>query len=135
MNGWVQWLIYILAGLGALVVICTIGAFIYWLVTIIRDKIEDYKDRYLKYEDFYFKYERNYSKYEDYYLTHKGNEYISDKDGIYFILKLDTGKEYAFEIGYNLENYTISVGCLYDVKGTYLGKIEKIRIWGKKQWH
>lgn len=130
MNGWVQWLIYILAGLGALVVICTIGAFIYWLVTIIRDKIEDYKDRYLKYEDFYFKYERNYLKYEDYYLTHKGNEYISS---ICFTFKLDTGKEYNFEIGYNFEKYTISGGCLYDLDGNYLGKIEKIRIWGKKQ--
>ena len=77
MQGWVQWLIYILAGLGALVVFCTIGALIYWAITIIKGKIEDYKDRYLKYEDFYFKYERNYSKYEDYYLKHKGNEYIS----------------------------------------------------------
>ena len=129
MNGWVQWLIYILAGLGTLVVICTIGAFIYWVVTIIRYKIEDYKDKYLKYEDFYFKYERNYLKYEDYYLKHKGNEYISST---YFTFKLDTGKEYVFEIGYNLEKYTISGGCLYDVEGTYLGKIEKIRIWGNK---
>ena len=135
MQGWVKWLIYILAGLGALVVICTIGALIYWLVTIIRDKIEDYKDRYLKYEDFYFKYERNYLKYEDYYLTHKDNEYISDKDGMYIILNLDTGEEYAFEIGYNFEKYTISGGCLYDVEGTYLGKIEKIIVRGKKQWH
>lgn len=130
MQGWVQWLIYILAGLGTLVVICTIVAFIYWIVTIIRDKIEDYKYRYLKYEDFYFKYERNYLKYEDYYLKHKGNEYISST---YFTFKLDTGKEYAFEIGYNFEKYTISSGCLYDVEGTFLGKIEKIRIWGNKQ--
>lgn len=133
MQGWVQWLIYILAGLGSLVVICTIGAFIYWIVTIIRDKIEDYKDRYLKYEDFYFKYERNYLKYEDYYLKHKGNEYISDKESIYFIFKLDTGKEYAFEIGCNLDNYTISGGYLYNIEGICLGKIEKIRIWGNKQ--
>ena len=44
MQGWVQWLIYILAGLDALVVICTICALIYWLVTIIRAKIEDYKE-------------------------------------------------------------------------------------------
>ena len=133
MQGWVQWLIYVLAGLGALVVFCTIGALIYWVITIIKCKIKDYKDRYLKYEDFYFKYERNYSKYEDYYLKHKGNEYISEKYGIYFTLKLDTGKEYCFEIGYNLEKYTISVGCLYDEKGTNLGKIEKIRVWGNKQ--
>lgn len=130
MQWWLQWLIYILAGLGTLVVICTIGAFIYWLVTIIRDKIEDYKDRYLKYEDFYFKYERNYLKYEDYYVTHKGNEYISST---YFTFKLDTGKDYVIEIGYNLENYTISGGCLYDLEGICLGKIEKIRIWWDKQ--
>ena len=43
------------------------------------------------------------------------------------------GYDYVIEIGYNLENYTISGGCLYDLKGTYLGKIEKIRIWGNKQ--
>ena len=130
MQEWVQWLIYILAGLCALVVIGIIGAFIYWIVTIIRDKIEDYKDRYLKYEDFYFKYERNYLKYEDYYVTHKGNEYISST---YFTFYLDTGKDYVIEIGYNLEKYTISGGCLYDVEGTYLGKIEKIILRGKKQ--
>lgn len=132
MQGWVKWLIYILAGLGSLAVICTIGALIYWIVTIIRDKIEDYKYRYLKYEYFYFKYERNYLKYEDYYLKHKGNEYISST---YFTFKLDTGKEYAFEIGYNLEDYTISGGCLYGVNGIYLGKIEKIIFGGNKQWH
>ena len=132
MQGWVQWLIYILAGLGALVVFCTIGALIYWVITIIKGKIEDYKDRYLKYEDFYFKYERNYLKYEDYYLTHKGNEYISEKEVNLFFIRLDTGEEYAFEIGHNLEKYTISGGCLYDVKGTYLGKIENIIFRGNK---
>ena len=133
MQGWLQWLIYILAGLGALVVFCTIGALIYLVITIIKGKIEDYKDRYLKYEDFYFKYERNYSKYEDYYLTHKGNEYILEKEDNLFFIRLDTGEEYAFEIGYNLEKYTISGGCLYDVKGTYLGKIENIIFRGKKE--
>ena len=132
MQGWVQWLIYILAGLGALAVICTIGALIYWLVTIIRDKIEDYKDRYLKYEDFYFKYEKNYLKYEDYYLTHKGNEYIYDKEVNLFFVRLDTGEEYAFEIGFNFEKYCIVNGKLFNNDGCYIGKIEKIIFRGKK---
>ena len=45
MQSWLQWLIYILAGWGAIVVIGIIGAFIYWVVTIIRDKIEDYNGK------------------------------------------------------------------------------------------
>lgn len=118
MQGWLQWLIYILAGLGALVVICIIGAFIYWIVTIIKEKIEDYKDRYLK--------------YKDYYLTHKGYENPSDIEETFFFVRLDTGEEYAFEIGFNFENYNITGGYLYDDAGTYLGKIEKIIFRGKK---
>ena len=119
MQGWVQWLIYILAGLGALVVFCTIGAFIYWIVTIIKDKIEDYRDRYLK--------------YENYYLEHKGYEDTSDIEETLFFVRLETGEVYALEIGFNLENYTISGGCLYDVTGTCLGEIKKIIFRGKKE--
>ena len=118
MQGWVQWLIYILAGLGALVVICTIGAFIYWIFTIIKDKIEDYRDRYLK--------------YENYYLEHKGYEDTSDIEETLFFVRLDTGEEYAFEILYNFDKYRIVDGKLFDNLGC-LGKIEKIILRGKKE--
>lgn len=118
MQGWLQWLIYILAGLGALVVIGLIGALIYWIVTIIKDKIEDYKERYLK--------------YEDYYLTHKGNEYTSDKECTSFKIRVDTGEEYAFEIGFNFDKYRIVDGKLFDNLGC-IGKVEKIILRGKKQ--
>ena len=119
MQGWLQWLIYILAGLGAIVVFCTIGALIYWVVTIIRDKIEDYKERYLK--------------YENYYLEHKGYEDTSDIEETLFFVRLDTGEEYAFEIGYNFEKYGIVNGKLFNSEGCYIGKIEKIIFRGKKE--
>ena len=118
MQGWLQWLIYILAGLGALVVFCTIGAFIYWIVTIIKDKIEYYRDRYLK--------------YENYYLEHKGYEDTSDIEETLFFVMLDTGEEYAFEIGNNFEKYGIVNGKLFNSDGCYIGKIEKIILRGKK---
>ena len=118
MQGWLQWLIYILAGLGAIVVFCTIGALIYWVVTIIKDKIEDYKDRYLK--------------YENYYLEHKGYEDTSDIEKTLFFVRLDTGEEYAFEIGNNFEKYGIVNGKLFNNDGCYIGKIEKIILRGKK---
>lgn len=118
MQGWVQWLIYILAGLGALVVICIIGAFIYWIVTIIQDKIEDYRDRYLK--------------YENYYLEHKGYEDTSDIEETCFSVRLDTGEEYTFVIGVNFDKYRIVDGKLFDNLGC-LGKIEKIIFRGKRE--
>lgn len=119
MQGWEKWLIYILAVIGALVVICTIGAFIYWVVTSIREKIEDYKERYLK--------------YKDYYLEHKVFENTSDIEETLFFVRLDTGEEYAFEIGNNFEKYGIVNGKLFDSDGCYIGKIEKIIFRGKKE--
>ena len=118
MQGWLQWLIYVLAGIGTLVVICLIGTLIYLIISVIRDKIGDYKDRYLK--------------YENYYLEHKGYEDTSDKEETLFFVRLETGEVYALEIGFNLENYTISGGCLYDLTGTCLGEIKKIILRGKK---
>ena len=120
MQSWLQWLVYILAGLGALGII---SAFIYWIVTLIRKKL---KIGYLKYKDFYFKYKNNYLKYEDYYLKHKNNKEAFDKEVTFFFVRLVTGEIYAFEIGYNFEKYCIVNGKLYDNAGCYLGIIEKI---------
>lgn len=119
MQGWEKWLIYILAVIGAIVVIGLMGAFIYWIVTIIKDKIEDYRDRYLK--------------YENYYLEHKYYEETSDIEETLFFVRLDTGEEYAFEIGNNFEKYGIVNGKLFNSDGCYIGKIEKIILRGKKE--
>ena len=132
MQGWLQWLIYVLAGIGTLVIICLIGTLIYLIISVIRDKIGDYKDSFLKYKDLYFKYKNNYLRYEDYYLKHKGYEDTSDREETLFYVRLDTGKLCALEIGYNFEKYSITNGELYDSFGNYIGKIEKIILRGKK---
>lgn len=119
MQGWLQWLIYVLAGIGTLVIICLIGTLIYLIISVIRDKIEEHKDRYLK--------------YENYYLEHKGYEDTSDIEETHFFVRLVTGEEYAFEIGYNFEKYCIVNGKLFDSAGHYIGIIEKIIFRGKKE--